>query len=231
MTLADLRLDTGSHPAESGEVCLMELVAVATGSPYSAFPSCTNTVIARVTQRAWDAQKKTDLPRVARDFTLRLAKAHRTPDDRRINVQLAVWSDRSVLHLVPAKHRATAEAAIFAAEGWLAGTTTAEECRAAYRTAAAAAVYAVDAAVYAFAYAAAAVCGAGGAAHATANAAAYAAAAHAYAADAAGAASRLTFLDNLLTEHARLLAEAGYEWTPQPWEPALAAYLDSLVAS
>ena len=90
---------------------------------------------------------------------------------RRIGVEAACLAARRVLPLTREQDRPACLAAIEAAEGWLRGEATAEDCRRAYTVAAAAAYAAADAAAYA-------------AADAAADAAAYAA----YAADAADAA-------------------------------------------
>lgn len=113
-------------------------------------PSCTNPVIVRLVQIVQDRLGDRERQVLATgDWASRVDRCRRTSADRRINVRLAIWLARQVLHLVP-EGEDRPRLAIEAAEGWLRGEVAYASAAYAYAAADAAA----DAA-YAAAYAAA----------------------------------------------------------------------------
>lgn len=192
-------LSKGAHPDPSEGACVMEMVSFLAGEEWSDTPSCTHPVLARMAQvvndRLPDAERHRLVPLIGRLFG---TGESGTEHERKVlSVRLACWCARQVLDLAP--DRSVALAAIEAAEGWVAGTVSEEECRT-YATAYDAA-YAYSAA-YATAYAAA---------YSTAYAAAYSAAYAAAAYSAAySAANLIDLLTGLLDEYDRLTGRSQH---------------------
>ncbi len=260
--LRDQPLSSGSHQAGDKQACVMEKVsilwALGTGQDvsdvFSDLPACTNHVVAKTAQKVNDRLDDVERQKL-NAFIPRLLRARQTPSDRRINVRLAVWSARRVLHLIEdEERRAVALRAIESAEAWLENPS--EGTRGAAAAAAAAAADAADAAAYAAyaaAYADAAYVAAyaddaadadaaDAAADASAAAAAYASASAAYASAAAAAAaadayadassSLISFLDELLDAWEEACSKEGEDiYVPQAWEDEalqfLSEYLDA----
>jgi len=167
-----LRLAVGSHQAGSGQGCAMNVVSWESGdTTITDMPACADWVLAKIVQWVNDTictHRDGDLLCPACSVLV-LDLAHRTVgtgtvaltklERSRVWVRIAIDQARQVAHF---NTDPRAMAAIVAAEGWCAGTVTAEECRVV-----------------------AAVAVAADAPDAAANAAAYYAAAAAYAADAA----------------------------------------------
>ena len=152
-------LSSGGHAPEDGEQCLMEKVsllwALATGRDVSAafsdLPECTNRVIAQVAQVVNDRLGDKERQQL-NAFLPRLLRARRTDSDHRVNVRLALWAARRVLHLIESdQDRAVAEQQLAAVEAWLAGDISDEEMRAAAAVSVAASV-AASAAPYVATY-------------------------------------------------------------------------------
>ena len=195
--LRDMPLGKGGHEPGKG-ACVMEKVhmlwAIHAGrdvmAEWSDLPECTNEVVARFAQVVNDRLNSTERQRL-NALIPRLLRARRTDSDTRVNVRLAVWAARRVLHLVREKDREVCERAIEAAEKWLetgaADAAAANAAYAAYAAAAAPPTPPPPTPPPPAAYAANAAANAANA-DAAAYAAAYAAyAAAAYAADAAAA--------------------------------------------
>lgn len=225
-------LASGPHKDWDGEQCIMERVsllwAMASGQDpqavFSDLPACTNQVVARVAQVVNDRVSDEDRQRL-NAFLPRLLRCRRTETDRRINVRLAIWCARRVLHLVRPQDRRACEKAIEAAEAWLADPS--EENAAAHAHAAYAA-HATAHAAYAAnaAYAAANAAYAAYAAHAAH--AAYAARAAARAAEhaARAAADLIPFLDELLDAWEEAVTKEGHDlYVPREWEDAALAFV------
>ena len=204
-------LSKGAHDEGSGQACVMEMVSFLAGVEWSDSPSCTHPVLARMAQvvndRLPDAERQRLVPLIGRLFgTGETGTEH---ERKVLSVRLACWCARQVLDLAP--DRSAALAAIEAAEGWVGGTVSEEECRTAYAAANAAnAAYAAHATTAAHAAPAAAY------ANVTA---AYAAAAYfaydaaAYAANAAFATAATNLIDLLtgvLDEYDRLTGRTNH---------------------
>ena len=211
-------LSKGAHDEGSGQACVMEMVSFLAGEEWSDSPSCTHPVLARMAQvvndRLPDAERHRLVPLIGCLFgTGETGTEH---ERKVLSVRLACWCARQVLDLAP--DRPVALAAIEAAEGWVAGTVSEEECHAAY---AANAAYATYAAAYAnatyatYAYATYATAAAYAAANANAASAAYAAATAAaanaaYAANANAAANLIDLLTGVLDEYDRLTGRTNH---------------------
>jgi hypothetical protein len=178
-------------------------------SVFSDTPACTNSVIAQLAQtvndRLGDEQRQRLNPLIPR-----LLRARRTDSDPRINLRIAIWSARKVLHLVREEDREVCEKAIDAAQGWLEGTVSNEELAATY--AATNATNAANAA-YAATYAA----------YATATATAAANAANAPLGDI----DLVALLDEALDIWEEACSKEGEDiYVPQPWEDEALSYLN-----
>jgi hypothetical protein len=181
-------LSSGHHPAGSGKACIMDAISWLQGKPEEGdAPSCVHPVLRSLAIKVNDNMADADrwqlwglVPRLIGTADLRDDVAQR----KVLNVRLAIFAARSVLHL--AKNQPVALAAIRSAEVWCDEPT--EENRLLAKDASAAA----SASAYAYAYA---------------SAAAYAAAYAAAAASAAG----LGLLTGLIGEHERL---TGHKPTP-----------------
>jgi hypothetical protein len=240
-----IRLSAGNHDSPEQGGCVMEWVSLLAKQPWTDNPTCTNEVITRAAQAVNDRLNDTERQRLVA-LIPRIMRARRTDSDRRVNVRLALWAARSVLHLTREQDRVVCERAVVAVEMWLAGEATAQECRAAYAAAsafsasassayaasafsssssaaayaayasAAYAAYASASSAYAAAYAASAFSSSSAAAYA-----AYAAAAYAAAAD------PVTWLDSLLDVWEKAINEEGEAlWVPTEWEDEALAFLD-----
>jgi hypothetical protein len=216
--LTEMPLAYGSHKP-GNQACLMEKVAILWAlhsnqdvtEVWSALPECTNEIIARAAQRANDVLADTERQRL-NILIPRLLRARRTDSDRRINVRLAVFAGRSVLHLVRDEDRAVALRTIDAAYAAYAAADAANPAYYAYR---------------ANAYAA----------HAAAYAAADAAATTAYAYNAVSA-SQVTqaadanfdpvqWLDQLLDAWEEAITKEGEDlYVPREWEDEALAFVD-----
>lgn len=204
-----IRLEAGNHDSPDQGGCVMEVVSMLAKQPWTDSPTCTNEVITRAAQAVNDRLNDVERQRLVA-LIPRILRARRTDSDRRVNVRLAVWAARSVLHLTPEQDRPACERAVESVEMWLAGEATMEEVRAA----------AADAAYAAYA--------AGAAARAAdaAGAAAYAAYAAAGAAADVGA-DPVGWLDQLLDVWEKAVNEEGEAlWVPTEWEDEALAYLD-----
>ena len=164
-------LSAGHHPWGSGRACAMDAVSFIMGRPEQGdAPECIHEVLRSAFIRTNDAlpdERRHELwPLILRA----MGSTDRAPTDeleaKRLNVGLAVWCARQVLHLVRVKDRQVCEDAIVAAERWVADPSEAN----ANAAAAAAAAYA-NAAAAAAAYAAAAAAAAADAAADAADAA------------------------------------------------------------
>ena len=240
-------LAKGAH-STGKEQCVMEKVAllwaVATNrsrSVVSDLPECTNEVVAKVAQRVNDDLSDTERQRL-NALVPRLLRARRTSADPRVNVRLAIWAARRVLHLVRDEDRALCERAIDAAQAWLDDPSRTTAAARAADAAYAASADAADAA-YAAAYAAARAAAADAAA---ACVAAYAASAAAYddaaayvddAADACAAASYadaaaqtpIAFLTALLDAWEEAVTKEGEDlYIPREWEDEALAFVAEL---
>ena len=128
----------------------MEYVALLAGEQWTDMPNCTHFVLAksaqRVNDRMQDRNRHLLVPLIGRLF------GTSAPEDqveaKRLNVALAVYSAKSVLHLVNPKRLAKAQERIAAAEHFLA---TGEKPAYVAADAAAAAYVAADAAAAAYA--------------------------------------------------------------------------------
>lgn len=179
-------LASGSHRPGEGKACVMEYVALLAGEQWTDMPDCTHHVLAksaqRVNDRMQDRNRHLLVPLIGRLF------GTSAPEDqveaKRLNVALAVYSAKSVLHLVNPKNLAKAQERIAVAEHFLAtgekpAYVAADAYAAAYAAADAAAAAYAAAYAYAATYAAAAA-DARSAAAAAADAYAAAAAAASY---------------------------------------------------
>ena len=138
-------LASGSHRPGDGKACVMEYVALLAGEQWTDMPNCTHFVLAksaqRVNDRMQDRNRHLLVPLIGRLF------GTSAPEDqveaKRLNVALAVYSAKSVLHLVNPKNLAKAQERIAVAEHFLA---TGEKPAYVAADAAAAAYVAADAA-------------------------------------------------------------------------------------
>lgn len=143
-----LRSGTGRTPAEGG--CILQVIDWIDRNQWTDHPTCVHRAIARVAIRANDT-----LPDGERQKLLDLAPRimGTASDDKKLSVQLAVFSARYVLHFWEEEHPADLRPrrAIEAAEAWLENPTE-ENHQKAIELAAAYAAYAADAAAAAAAY-------------------------------------------------------------------------------
>ncbi len=227
--LVKVDLAVGKHDKPTQGMCVMEMASLLAKEKFSDHPTCVNEVITRSAQRVNDSVSEADRQRLKK-LLPRIMRCRRTGDDKRINVRLAIYCARSVEHLVHGRNKRKAREAIEAAEKWLRGEATEQEC-----SAAAAAAYAADAAASAAAaYAAYAADAAAAATAAAATAAAADAAAAAYAAAATAAYAshdRVLWLSDLIDAWEKAAVEEGEAlWEPQDWENDLIAFAEALDA-
>jgi hypothetical protein len=242
--LTEMPLAYGGHKP-GNQACLMEKVAILWAlhsnqdvtEVWSDLPECTNEIIARAAQRANDVLADTERQRL-NTLIPRLLRARRTDSDRRINVRLAVFAGRSVLHLVRDEDRAVALQAIEAAEAWLENPIAAADAAPAAAAADAAnpVYYAYRAAVYAAA--AAANAAAADAAYANTTAAnTYTTVANTYAYNAVSASQVIQaadanfdpvqWLDQLLDAWEEAITKEGEDlYVPREWEDEALAFVD-----
>ena len=224
-----IRLDRGRHEAWSEGGCLMEwkmMLCACKGctdlrarGQLTDSPPCTNAVVTRLVQVVQDR-----LPDDERQELLvmaeRIDRCRRTSADHRINVRLAIWLARQVMHLIPENEDPRALLAIEAAEAWLADPC--EATRAAALTASASA-YAANAA--AAAYTAAAADDADAASYA-ANVAASITAFYAWPAD------LTALLDGLLDQWESAAADEGVIWEGgDEWADEFCAFAEAWSAA
>lgn len=140
---------SGSHAPGDGAACVMEFVSLLAGEKWSDSPACTHRLLASVARKVNDRMSNKNrhlmIPLIGR--LVGTAVTGTLEEQKLLNVGLAVFSAKSVLHLVNPKRQAKAAAAIASAEAWIA-----EPCE---RTRKGAAAYAAYAAYAAAAYAAA----------------------------------------------------------------------------
>jgi len=233
-----IRLDKGRHRLGDGRGCLMEwkmmlcackeCTDLRADGELTDSPPCSNAVITSLVQAVQDRLPDDERQQLLA-FAERIDRCRRTSADQRINVRLAIWLARQILHLVP-EGEDRPRLAIEAAEAWLANPCeetvsaaahAAERAHNAYATydaatdaaSAASAAYAADAAAYAAAYAA--------------NAAACAAAC-----DAACDADLPALLDGLLDQWPKAAAEEGVIWEGgDEWADEFAAFAEAWSAA
>ncbi len=249
--LARVQLDSGQHSKPTQGMCVMEMASLLAKEKFTDHPTCVNEVITRAAQRVNDSVSEEDRQRLKK-LLPRIMRCRRTTDDKRINVRLAIYCAKSVERLVHGRNKRQAREAIEAAEKWLRGEATQQECSAAYAAAyayasAAADAFAADAYAYAsaaYAYAAADAYASAAAyafAAADASADAFAAAADAYASSAAAAAAaaaeragthdRVLWLSDLIDAWEKAAAEEGEAlWEPKDWEDDLIAFAEAVDA-
>jgi hypothetical protein len=218
--LTEMPLAYGGHKPGS-QACLMEKVAILWAlhsnqdvtEVWSDLPECTNEIIARAAQLVNDVLTDTERQRL-NTLIPRLLRARRTDSDRRINVRLAVFAGRSVLHLVRDEDRAVALRAIEAAEAWLENPIAAAYAAAADAPAAPNTAYT--------AYAAAYVCAA------ATNAYAYNAVSASQVTQAADANfDPVQWLDQLLDAWEEAITKEGEDlYVPREWEDEALAFVD-----
>lgn len=63
-----IKLRAGAHNSPEEGACVMELASYLTNDTWTDLPKCTNTMIGRFAQQAWDSQPEVDMPQVARDY-------------------------------------------------------------------------------------------------------------------------------------------------------------------
>ena len=118
-------LSAGGHAADEGQACLMEYISLIAGEKWSDKPACTHPVLAsaaRLTNdRMYDNHRHLLVPLIGRLFG---TDEGGTEEERKaLNVSLAVFCAKSVRHLVKPENLNVADAAISAAENWLANPT------------------------------------------------------------------------------------------------------------
>jgi len=243
-----IRLDKGRHQPHYDAGCLMEwkmMLCACKGCTdlrargrLTDSPPCTNAVVTRLVQAVQDR-----LPDDERQQLLvmaeRIDRCRRTSADHRINVRLAIWLARQVMHLIPENEDPRALLAIEAAEAWLADPCEATRVaaltasNAAYAANAAASAYTAaaahdDAAASDAANVAAGVAYYAAIASAPSNAAAAAAAYYA-----ANAAADLTaLLDGLLDHWEKAAADEGVIWEGgDEWADEFCAFTEAWSAA
>ncbi len=211
VALAKVQLDTGAHQKPTQGMCVMEMASLLAKEKFSDNPTCVNEVITRSARGVNDSVSEPDRQRLKKMLP-RIMRCRRTADDKRINVRLAIYCAKSVEHLVHGRDKRQAREAIEAAEKWLRGEATGQECRTAAAAAAAYAAYAASAATAAASAAYAA---------ATASAAAAYAAGH----------DRVLWLSDLIDAWEKAAVEEGEAlWEPQDWEDDLITFAEALDA-
>ena len=149
-------LSAGGHSPNDGQACLMEYVSLIAGEKWSDSPLCTHPVLAaaaRMTNdRMIDANRHLLVPLIGR--LLDTAETGSEEERKALDVALAIFSAKSVRHLVKSEDSEVIDAAVSAAENWLAkptkgAVTNAKDAvvTAAYTSGIRAAVYAAIAAV------------------------------------------------------------------------------------
>ena len=118
-------LSAGGHAADDGQACLMEYISLLAGEKWSDKPACTHPVLssaARLTNDLMsDKHRHLLVPLIGRLFG---TDEGGTEEERKtLNVSLAVFCAKSVRHLVKPENLNGADAAISAAENWLANPT------------------------------------------------------------------------------------------------------------
>jgi hypothetical protein len=232
-------LSSGHHPAGSGKACVMDAISWLQGKPEEGdAPSCVHPVLRSLAIKVNDNMADVDrwqlwglVPRLIGTADLRDDVVQR----RVLNVRLAIFSARSVLHL--SKNQPVSLAAIRSAEVWCDDEPTEGNrlrAKAAYASAASAADAADAAAAAAAAYASAAsAADAADAAAAAASASAYAASDAAYAASAsayADAASASAYAASASAYAASASADATDAASASAYAASASAYAASASA-
>ncbi len=125
--LVKVDLAVGKHDKPTQGMCVMEMASLLAKEKFSDHPTCVNEVITRSAQRVNDSVSEADRQRLKK-LLPRIMRCRRTGDDKRINVRLAIYCARSVEHLVHGRNKRKAREAIEAAEKWLRGEATEQEC-------------------------------------------------------------------------------------------------------